>query len=153
MPERRSVEERFCQRQSCSTAPIRPQQLRRLQALWHRWTGQLELSPAADQALRHYYVRLFSQGRADQTLELTASDAEVVIQRLAKLIRWSEIKTDYAAGTAGRRGYREWRRVPPNQSAWNALWGCASALGMEPDRKSTRLNSSHIQKSRMPSSA
>ena len=29
----------------------------------------------------------------------------------------------------------------------------ANILGMERDRKSTRLNSSHIQKSRMPSSA
>ena len=29
----------------------------------------------------------------------------------------------------------------------------ALALGLRPDRKSTRLNSSHIQKSRMPSSA
>ena len=29
----------------------------------------------------------------------------------------------------------------------------AAALGVDPDRKSTRLNSSHIQKSRMPSSA
>ena len=29
----------------------------------------------------------------------------------------------------------------------------ATAIAVEPDRKSTRLNSSHIQKSRMPSSA
>ena len=31
--------------------------------------------------------------------------------------------------------------------------GRVTAVGDDPDRKSTRLNSSHIQKSRMPSSA
>ena len=39
----------------------------------------------------------------------------------------------YVAGAAAKRG--------------------ASAVGVDLDRKSTRLNSSHIQKSRMPSSA
>ena len=35
-----------------------------------------------------------------------------------------------------------------------ACWkACEELLGSEADRKSTRLNSSHIQKSRMPSSA
>ena len=37
-----------------------------------------------------------------------------------------------------------------NLKRWNALSSDALAAG---DRKSTRLNSSHIQKSRMPSSA
>lgn len=63
-----------------STDLIRPKQLRRLHALWRRWTGKLRLSPAADQALRHYYVWLFAQGRAGKTVELTVSDAEEVIQ-------------------------------------------------------------------------
>ena len=36
-----------------------------------------------------------------------------------------------------------------NMPLFDKLSGCANAL----DRKSTRLNSSHIQKSRMPSSA
>ena len=31
--------------------------------------------------------------------------------------------------------------------------GCVAAVKLQLDRKSTRLNSSHIQKSRMPSSA
>ena len=34
-----------------------------------------------------------------------------------------------------------------------ADWWTALAIGLNEDRKSTRLNSSHIQKSRMPSSA
>ena len=34
-----------------------------------------------------------------------------------------------------------------------ALYTCGVASGIYIDRKSTRLNSSHIQKSRMPSSA
>ena len=78
-----------------------------------------------------------------------------------------------AAGTVGPKGYRAWYEARPARDEpvlvcghWSALglmlserfalldsgcvWGGAlSAL----DRKSTRLNSSHIQKSRMPSSA
>ena len=33
------------------------------------------------------------------------------------------------------------------------IWCCAASTGEEPDRKSTRLNSSHLKLSRMPSSA
>ena len=35
----------------------------------------------------------------------------------------------------------------------DVIFGCANQAGEDKDRKSTRLNSSHIQKSRMPSSA
>ena len=47
----------------------------------------------------------------------------------------------------------------PEQLEWARHWGehlsmeAESRFGEERDRKSTRLNSSHIQKSRMPSSA
>ena len=37
--------------------------------------------------------------------------------------------------------------------AYDAAHGSAYFGALDPDRKSTRLNSSHIQKSRMPSSA
>ena len=37
--------------------------------------------------------------------------------------------------------------------AWGAYRCAGRRLGLSADRKSTRLNSSHIQKSRMPSSA
>ena len=42
-------------------------------------------------------------------------------------------------------------KQPEFQAAWEA--GRVTAAGEDIDRKSTRLNSSHIQKSRMPSSA
>jgi hypothetical protein len=110
---------------------IQPKQLRRLHALWHAWVDRLGLAPSADRELRHYYVRLFSQGRASETKKLTESDAAEVIRWLAKLTRPAEGMANYAAGTAGRRGYPERRRIRPNAAAWRALWGCAGALGME----------------------
>ena len=126
-----NTERLFLHNQCGSTDLIQPKQLRRLHALWRRWAGKLRLSPATDQALRHYYVWLFAQGRADRTVELTVSDAEQVNQWLARLVRWADVRTAYAAGTAGRHGYGEWRLVPPNESSWSALWSCAAALGME----------------------
>ena len=47
-------------------------------------------------------------------------------------------KTALVVGVANRR---------------SIAWAIAAKLAAEGDRKSTRLNSSHIQKSRMPSSA
>ena len=54
-----------------------------------------------------------------------------------------------------------WHNLPPEQRArqnidtmlTNAGWIVQDYRALNPDRKSTRLNSSHIQKSRMPSSA
>ena len=47
-----------------------------------------------------------------------------------------------------------WRQGYPNNDENRALIMFNSLfLHLHPDRKSTRLNSSHIQKSRMPSSA
>ena len=109
---------------------LRPRQLRQLQALWHRWTRRLGLTRAADRALRHYYVWLLSSGRAATTLELSESDAQKVIAWFVRLVRRAEARYNYAAGTAGRRGYPEQRRVGPTASAWRALWACAAALGM-----------------------
>lgn len=131
MPEGRRIEEASAPIQFGSSDTIRPKQLRRLHALWRRWTSKLKLSPAADQTLRHYYVWLFVQGRADKTVQLTATDAEEVNRWLARLVRWADARTAYAAGTAGRRGFRDWRHVPPNESSWSALWTCAASLGME----------------------
>ena len=54
-------------------------------------------------------------------------------------------------GPGGRSGPRESREAPDAiDLELNAL---PTSFGPEEDRKSTRLNSSHIQKSRMPSSA
>ena len=110
------------------TQPLRPGQLRRLEMAWRRWAGVLELGREADRRLRHYYVELFSEGRAKQTKELTRSDATRVIRWLGKLTR--EAVRDQAAGTAGRHGFSEQRAVRPEAAAWRALWGCARALGM-----------------------
>ena len=111
--------------------PITPAQLRRLQALWHHWTRSLRLPPDADRNLRHYYVERFASGRARQTLDLTRSDAARVIAWLERLTHPASARTLLAAGTAGRHGFAERRRVRPNAPAWRALWGVARALGMD----------------------
>jgi len=128
---RQSRVEQWLEEQGGSARSLRPKQLRRLHALWRRWTAKVGLSSKADRLLRHYYIELFSQGRAFETKELTESDAAEVVRWLAKLVRLAEGPANYAAGTAGRRGYPERRQIRPNDAAWRALWGCAAALGME----------------------
>jgi hypothetical protein len=102
-----------------------------LQALWRRWTRALGFAQAADQRLRHYYVSILTGGRASQTRDLTEAEAKQVIRWLAKLVRAKEARFNYAAGTAGRRGYPEQRQVSPTHVAWSTLWACAAALGMQ----------------------
>jgi hypothetical protein len=114
-----------------SPDPMQARQLRRLQALWRRWGGSLGLLPEADQQLRHYYIQLITQGRANTTRDLNGTDADQVIQWLRERLRHAEVAQNYAAGTAGRRGYPEHPKVQPGVAAWSALWGCAQALGME----------------------
>ncbi len=109
-------------------------QIRRLQTLWHRWTRRLKLQAEQSRELRHYYVELLSAGRAQETKQLTRGDASRVIARLERLARATEPKQNRAAGTAGRRGFPEQRRVRPNAAAWRALWACAAALGMDGTR-------------------
>jgi hypothetical protein len=110
---------------------ITPAQLRRLHVIWRLWTAKLRLTRERDIALRHYYVELFSAGRARQSNHLLRSDAAQVIGWLERLLRHREARYNQAAGTAGRDGYPERRRVLPTASAWRALWGCAAALGMD----------------------
>jgi hypothetical protein len=110
---------------------MQPRQLRRLQALWRRWGGSLGLFPEADQQLRHYYIQLITQGRANKTLELGETDADQVIEWLRERLRHAEVAQNYEAGTAGRRGYPDYPQLQPGVAAWSALWGCAKALGME----------------------
>ena len=111
--------------------PISRAQLRCLQALWRRWTGRLLLARAADRELRHYYVERFTQGRAKKTNELTSADAAQVIARWERLGESSSAKHRLEAGTAGRHGFPERRRVPPDAAAWRALWGCARELNLD----------------------
>lgn len=114
-----------------STGPMQPRQLRRLQALWRRWGGSLGLLPEADRQLRHYYIQRITRGRANETLELGENDADQVIRWLRDRVRHAHDAQDYAAGTAGRRGYPEYPDVRPGVAAWSALWACAKTLGME----------------------
>ena len=114
--------------------PILPAQLRRLQALWREWTSTLALPPGRDRALRHYYVERFTGGRAAETKELDVEGAAEVMAWLEKLARPSTPRRRRAAGTAGRHGYPEQRRVSPNAAAWGALWSTARGLGMDRDR-------------------
>lgn len=113
-----------------SALPISRAQLRRLQVLWHQWTASLRLPPAFDRTLRHYYVKLFSHGRARETKQLTRNDAIRVIAWLERLVDRSAAARRRASGTAGRRGFPEQRRIRPTPAAWRALCGVAAALGM-----------------------
>lgn len=113
---------------------ISPPQLRRLHVVWRRWTARLRLDKERDTALRHYYVELFSGGRARQSNHLLHADAARVIDWLERMLLHREARFSLAAGTAGRNGYPERRRVRPTPSAWRALWGCAAALGMDRQR-------------------
>ena len=128
---RRVVEQRLLVCRGGKIPPIRTKQLRRLHALWRRWTGKLGLQREADRQLRHYYIQILTQGRASETLGLGETDAAHVIQWLSNLVRRAEFPQHEAAGTAGRRGYPEQRQVQPNSTAWGALWSCAKTLGME----------------------
>ena len=110
---------------------IPPRRLRQLQALWHLWTRNLGLCRKADQQLRHYYVAVFTGGRALETRELTDADAMQVIRWLTKLVWLAEARNNYVAGTAGRHGYPEQRLVRPTYMTWRALWACAAGLGMQ----------------------
>ena len=115
-------------------APITPGQLRRLHALWHQWRRHVMLTPESGRRLRHYYVQLFSEGRAQETIQLTRNDAARVIRWLEELVRHPPREEKRAAGTAGRRGFPERRRVRPNAAAWRALWAVARALRMDRPR-------------------
>src|SRR6266849_1394440 len=86
--------------------PITPAQTRRLHAAWRDWTGKLRLRPPADGRLRHYYVQLFSGG-SGEAWELTAAQASRVITWFERLSGRGSTEEDYAAGTAGRRGFPE----------------------------------------------
>ncbi len=117
-----------------SDAPITPAQLRRLQTLWHLWTRTLKLRPEADRRLRHYYVHVLSSGRAAETKGLRRADAARVLARLERLAAGATPEELCAAGTAGRHGFPQRRRVHPNAAAWRTLWAVAKALGMSRQR-------------------
>ena len=116
----------------CASQPhsIGPKQLRRLHALWRRWAGRLVLAPDRSRQLRHYYIWLITQHQCWDTKALSARQAARVIEWLARRVRQAESRPDRVAGTAGRQGYPEQRQVPPSEASWQALWGCAAALGM-----------------------
>jgi hypothetical protein len=109
---------------------IRLRQLRRLHALWRRWAGKLALSQDEERQLRHYYIWLTTGYQCADTRSLTEAQAARVIEWLAQRVRRRETRRDYIAGTAGRHGFPEQRQVGPTDAAWRALWGCATALGM-----------------------
>src|SRR6267378_191276 len=103
--------------------PISLAQVQRLQALWHHWTARLGLEPEADRRLRHYYVELFSGGRAAETKQLTRADAARVIAWLELLSRRRARAENQAAGTAGAAWFS---RTPPSASERR---GVARAVG------------------------
>jgi len=62
---------------------------------------------------------------------LSRADAAQVIRWFERLARRASPQMDRAAGTAGRQGFPERRRVAPDAAAWRALWGVARALRMD----------------------
>ena len=108
-------------------------------------------------------VQLLSQaGRplyapSDLMVDLKSSDSSIASVSLSVSVRKGDnyglatIQTTFRAGqvvvTALAGGYT------PSRLAVDSRGQVASFLFLLRDRKSTRLNSSHIQKSRMPSSA
>lgn len=110
---------------------ITPAQLRAVHGLWRRWVKKLNLTRAQDGELRHYYISLISNGRAVQSNQLTKMDAMYVISWLERLSGVRSQELDRAAGTAGKRGYAERRRIRPDAAAWRALWACTRALGWD----------------------
>ena len=54
-----------------------------------------------------------------------------MISWLQRLTDVTPPKQKLAAGTAGREGFPERRRIPPNAAAWGALLACTRALGWD----------------------
>ncbi len=104
-------------------------QLRAIHALWHRWVRPLGLTTQHDAQLRHYYISLFSGGRASQSNHLSKFDAVRVISWLEQLSGAKSQDVSLAAGTAGRRGFPQRRSVRPDAAAWRALWTIVRGLG------------------------
>ena len=76
---------------------------------------------------------------------------ECLLEQAGKFHQWQEItypgKTTEEIGGAWEVDYPAWNDI------FDAFCHVLTQMNAEIDRKSTRLNSSHIQKSRMPSSA
>ena len=125
---------------------------------------------------QHAVVELVIRDLKDQALahfpsgQFHANAAWTVIAALAhNLLRWTELlglpgRTIRAARTLRRRLLTLPGRLTTHAGCWTlhlpARWPwqqdfteALARIRALPDRKSTRLNSSHIQKSRMPSSA
>lgn len=118
---------------------ITPQQLRRLQTLWHRWMASLELDRRRDQKLRHVYIEILTQGRAGRTLELSEDDADLVIRRLRRAVggrrrAYGNRRLAHVAGTAGRQGFASHPEIEATLPALRLLESHARALGMTPER-------------------
>ena len=80
------------------------------------------------------------------------SDSAIVAVKLVnKAGRLAAESVERRAGTKGKAAQRSTRRAQDRESVSQALDRIRKVA--KEDRKSTRLNSSHIQKSRMPSSA
>lgn len=116
---------------------ITPQQLRRLQTLWHRWMAPLELDRERDRRLRHAYIEIVTRGRARATRALSEADADLVIRRLARVVGGRVYRSRalaYVAGTAGRHEFAAHAEVRATPEALCLLDRHAARLGMTPAR-------------------
>ena len=96
---------------------------------------------------------LVAQWDGERGQELRAAFAidkgQPVIRELAvrsRRGRWTTLGRNLVPEFGVTTGVRRTNHGLPEENRWDVFWDT-------PDRKSTRLNSSHIQKSRMPSSA
>ena len=121
-------------------APLLPPRARTvLDRLAHRATD--------DAALRTELQRALAQGGWDEALRLIERAAA---QSQGQSQAWAELIERLARGL--ERGGAHWTLARKKDSLQRVLDASRSDMGRL-DRKSTRLNSSHSQQSRMPSSA
>ena len=98
--------------------------------------GIITTNPSEIQALiREYYEKLYAN-KLDNLEEMDKLDTHTILK-----LKWEEIENLNRPITS-EEIESVIKNLPTNKSP-----------GLDGDRKSTRLNSSHIQKSRMPSSA
>lgn len=85
--------------------------------------------------LRHAFVRTVTAGRAQETRQLTAADAAVVIERLltekCAPLHIEDEDMAQAAGTHGRRSYQRNGDLPAGPPQWHLISTLQEKLGWD----------------------
>ena len=131
---------------------------------YYEWLSRSPSAQAhADQEVQDKIQRYFAQGRGTygtrRLKHLLAQDGlQVSRRRIGRILAQAGLRCKTRRKCKAPRTSWQAQTVAPNQlnreftvTAPNTVY--VGDITYLPDRKSTRLNSSHIQKSRMPSSA